>query len=93
MFFEQICTKFFSYKPQGLKNSAEFWDRCKTFTFNKSNDKLTAIFTNSFDKNYKQGNSSAEATQKSALELIRNKSDNMHEFYYWADFTLNGDFR
>jgi CHAT domain-containing protein len=59
----------------------------------EANDKSTAIFTNSFYKNYKQGNSSAEAMQKAALELIKNKSNNMHEPYYWADFTLNGDFR
>ncbi|HRH44144.1 MAG TPA: CHAT domain-containing protein [Pyrinomonadaceae bacterium] len=59
----------------------------------EANDKSTAVFTNSFYKNYKQGVSVAEAMQKAALELIRNKSNNMHEPYYWADFTLNGDFR
>jgi CHAT domain-containing protein len=45
---------------------------------------------NSVDK---QGISSAEALQKASLELIKNKSSNMHEPYYWTDFTLNGDFR
>ncbi len=59
----------------------------------EANDKSTAIFTKAFYSNYKQGNSTAEAMQKAALELIRNKSNNMHEPYYWADFTLNGDFR
>jgi CHAT domain-containing protein len=59
----------------------------------EANDKSTAIFTNSFYKNYKQGNSAAEAMQKAALELIKDKSNNMHEPYYWADFTLNGDYR
>lgn len=59
----------------------------------EANDKSTAIFTDSFYKNFKQGNSSAEALQKAALELIKNKSGNMHEPYYWADFSLNGDFR
>ena len=59
----------------------------------EANDKSTAVFTNSFYKNYKQGNSSAEAMQAAALELIKNKSNNMHEPYYWADFTLNGDYR
>jgi CHAT domain-containing protein len=59
----------------------------------EANDKSTAVFTNSFYKNYKQGSSAAEAMQKAALELIKNKSNNMHEPYYWADFTLNGDFR
>lgn len=59
----------------------------------EANDKSTAIFTKTFYDNYKQGNSTAEAIQKAALELIKNKSNNMHEPYYWADFTLNGDFR
>lgn len=59
----------------------------------EANDKSTTIFTKTFYKHYKQGSSSAESLQKAALELIRNKSGNMHEPYYWADFTLNGDFR
>lgn len=59
----------------------------------EANDKSTAVFTNSFYTNYKQGNSTAEAMQKASLELIKNKSNNMHEPYYWADFGLYGDFR
>lgn len=59
----------------------------------EANDKSTEIFTKTFYKFYKQRNSSAEAMQKAALELIKDKSNNMHEPYYWADFTLNGDFR
>jgi len=59
----------------------------------EANDKSTAIFTKTFYERYKQGISSAEALQKASLELIKNKSGNMHEPYYWADFTLNGDFR
>lgn len=59
----------------------------------EANDKSTEIFTKAFYTHYKQGSSSAEAMQKAALELIKNKSQNMHEPYYWADFTLNGDFR
>lgn len=59
----------------------------------EANDKSTAIFTKTFYENYKQGSTSAEAIQKAAVELIRNKSNNMHEPYYWADFALNGDFR
>lgn len=59
----------------------------------EANDKSTAIFTKSFYENYQKGNPAAEATQKAALELIKNKSNNMHEPYYWADFSLNGDFR
>ena len=59
----------------------------------EANDKSASIFTKTFYKNYKQGNSAAEALQKASLELIRDKSNNMHEPYYWADITLNGDFR
>jgi CHAT domain-containing protein len=59
----------------------------------EANDKLTGDFTKAFYRYYKQGYSSAEALQRASLEMIKNKSNNMHEPYYWADFTLNGDFR
>ncbi len=59
----------------------------------EANDKSTAIFTKTFYGNYKQGISAADALQKAAVELIRNKTGGMHEPYYWADFMLNGDFR
>lgn len=59
----------------------------------EANDKMTGIFTQAFYRYYKLGFSSAEALQKASLEMIKNKSNNMHEPYYWADFTLNGDFR
>lgn len=59
----------------------------------EANDKSTSIFTKTFYSFYKQGSSAAEALQKASLELIKDKSNNMHEPYYWADFTLNGDFR
>lgn len=59
----------------------------------EANDKSTEVFTKLFYTHYKQGSSSAEAIQKASVELIKNKSNNMHEPYYWADFTLNGDFR
>ena len=59
----------------------------------EANDKSTSVFTTSFYKNYKKGSSPVEAMQSASLELIKNKSNNMHEPYYWADFGLNGDFR
>ena len=59
----------------------------------EANDKSTEIFTRTFYAFYKAGNSSAEALQKASLEMIKNKSSNMHEPYYWADFTLTGDYR
>ncbi|MEP7036897.1 MAG: CHAT domain-containing protein [Acidobacteriota bacterium] len=59
----------------------------------EADDKSTSIFTKTSNQFYEQGILSAEAMQKAALELIKNKSDNMYEAYCWADFTLNGDFR
>lgn len=59
----------------------------------EANDKSTAVFTNNFYRSYRQGSSAAKAIQKASVELIKDKSGNMHEPYYWADFTLNGDFR
>lgn len=59
----------------------------------EANDKLTGLFTKKFYGYYKQRFSSAEALQKASLDLIKDKSSNMHEPYYWADFTVNGDYR
>ncbi len=59
----------------------------------EANDKLTGLFTKKFYGYYKRGFSSAEALQKASQELIKDKSNSMHEPYYWADFTVNGDFR
>ena len=59
----------------------------------EASDKSTEILTRNFYSYYKQGNASAEALQKASLELIRNKSNDMHAPYYWANFTLNGDYR
>lgn len=36
---------------------------------------------------------SAASLRAAALELIRDKSKGHHEPYYWAAFTLTGDFR
>lgn len=59
----------------------------------EANDKLTGVFSKAFYRRLKQGYSSVEALQKASLEMITNKANNMHEPYYWADFTLSGDFR
>jgi CHAT domain-containing protein len=59
----------------------------------EASDKSTEILTRNFYSYYKQGNSSAESLRKASLELIKNKSNGMHEPYYWASFILNGDFR
>jgi CHAT domain-containing protein/tetratricopeptide (TPR) repeat protein len=59
----------------------------------EANDKLTGVLTKAFYRYHTQGYSSADALKRASLDMIRNKSNNMHEPYYWADFTLNGDFR
>jgi len=59
----------------------------------EANDKSTQIFTRTFYAEYKRGNSSAAAIRAAALELIKDKSSNMHEPYFWANFTLYGDYR
>ncbi len=59
----------------------------------EANDRSTGIFTNKFYSYYKLGFSSGEAMQKASIEMIKDKATNMHEPYYWADFTVNGDFR
>lgn len=59
----------------------------------EADDKSTSIFTSNFYKFYKQGTSSIEALQRASKELITNKSNNMHEPYYWAEFMISGDFR
>ncbi|MEQ1604691.1 MAG: CHAT domain-containing protein [Pyrinomonadaceae bacterium] len=59
----------------------------------EANDKLTGTFATAFYRSYKQGFSAAESIQKASIEMIRNKSTDIHEPYYWADFTLNGDYR
>ena len=59
----------------------------------EANDKFTGTFTKSFYGYYRQGFPAGEALQKASIDLIRNKSGNMHEPYYWADFTLLGDYR
>lgn len=59
----------------------------------EADDKLAGVFTRAFYQHYRQGVSSAEALQRASLEMIWQKSNNMHEPYYWADFSLSGDFR
>lgn len=59
------------------------------------NDRSTNVFTRKFYENYKTGLSSAEAMQKASIEMIGNKSatGNMSDPFYWAAFTLSGDYR
>jgi len=59
----------------------------------EANDKLTGVFSESFYKHYRTGLSSAAALQQASIEMIKTKSNEMHEPYYWGNFTLTGDFR
>lgn len=43
------------------------------------------LLTSTFYGYYKRGFSSAEALQQASLEPIKDKSNNMHEPYHWAD--------
>ena len=60
-----------------------------------ANDQSTSGFTRTFYKNMPQGQSSAEALQKTSVEMIRGGRNpiNFSEPYFWAEFTLNGDYR
>jgi len=59
----------------------------------EANDKLTGVFSEAFYKHYRTGLSSAAALQHASIEMIKTKSNEMHEPYYWGNFTLTGDFR
>ncbi len=59
----------------------------------EANDRSTGAISESFYKRYKTGVSSAEALQRASIDMIRNKSSESHEPYYWAAFTISGDFR
>lgn len=59
----------------------------------EANDKATGLFARLFYKYYRQGFSSAAAMQKASSNMIKIQSGNTNEPYYWAEFTLNGDYR
>lgn len=59
----------------------------------EANDRSTEMFTEAFYKQYREGKSTAKALQSASIAMIRNKSTNAHEPYYWAAFFLLGDYR
>lgn len=59
----------------------------------EANDRSTEIFTEEFYKRYREGKSSAKALQAASVAMIRNKTSASHEPYFWAAFTLLGDYR
>lgn len=59
----------------------------------EANDRSTEIFAEHFYTAYRQGNSLARSMQAAAVAMIRKKTAGSHEPYYWAAFTLLGDYR
>lgn len=59
----------------------------------EANDRSTGLFAQNFYKEYKKGIPVARALQNAAISMIRDKSSETYEPYYWASFTLLGDFR
>ncbi|MGH9949333.1 MAG: CHAT domain-containing protein, partial [Pyrinomonadaceae bacterium] len=59
----------------------------------EANDKSTEMFAEQFYSEYKKGVSIFRAMQLASIAMIKNKSSETHEPYYWVAFTLLGDFR
>lgn len=59
----------------------------------EANDRSTEMFAETFYREYKKGVSVSKAVQGASISMIKNKSSETHEPYYWAAFTLLGDFR
>lgn len=59
----------------------------------EANDRSTELFTQEFYKQYREGKLTANALQAASIAMIQNKSTGSHEPYFWAAFTLLGDFR
>jgi len=59
----------------------------------EANDRSTEQFTQEFYKQYREGKSTAKALQAASISMIQNKSTGSHEPYFWAAFTILGDFR
>ncbi|HQU93519.1 MAG TPA: CHAT domain-containing protein [Pyrinomonadaceae bacterium] len=59
----------------------------------EASDKSTQEFSLLFYKDFRKGSSTASAMQTAAVEMIKDKSSGFHEPYFWAAFSLLGDFR
>lgn len=59
----------------------------------EASDKATQDFSLAFYREYLTAHSTAQALQNAAISAIHNKSAGFHEPFYWASFTLLGDFR
>ncbi|HQU91486.1 MAG TPA: CHAT domain-containing protein, partial [Pyrinomonadaceae bacterium] len=59
----------------------------------EASDRSTQKFSLSFYKEFLKGSTTSSALQTAALQMIQDKSSGFHEPYFWAGFTLLGDFR
>lgn len=59
----------------------------------EADDRSAEIFTEEFYKHYRKGTSTAKALQSAAVRMIYDKSSGSHEPYFWASFSLLGDYR
>jgi len=59
----------------------------------EASDKATQSFSVAFYREYLSGRSTAQALHNAAVSIIQDKSAGFHEPFYWAAFTLLGDFR
>lgn len=59
----------------------------------EASDRATKDFSAAFYRDYLKGLSANQALQNAAISAIQNKSAGFHEPFYWAAFTLLGDFR
>ncbi|QQS34443.1 MAG: CHAT domain-containing protein [Acidobacteriota bacterium] len=59
----------------------------------EANDRSASIFAQTFYREYLSGRSTSIALQKAAISMIQTKEYGYHEPYFWAGFTILGDFR
>jgi len=59
----------------------------------EASDRATQKFSGIFYRELLKGSSTAASLQAAAIELIGDKSSGFHEPYFWASFTLLGDYR
>lgn len=59
----------------------------------EASDRSTQKFSLSFYKEFLKGSTISSALQAAAIEMIQDKSSGFHEPYFWAAFSLMGDYR
>ena len=59
----------------------------------EANDRSTGVFTRTFYRNLQKGLSAAEALRRTSEEMIKSGNSTLSEPYYWAEFSLSGDYR